>query len=109
MVNYNCQKERGKEERQKWKTTRGYKRDRKHSGNALKTKDRSQVQKGDNKAMAKTKTSTQVKDRYNKKTYDLIAVHVKKEIAQKFKAKCKKENITQASIIHNAIDEFLRD
>ena len=36
----------------------------------------------------KTKTSTEVKTRYNQKTYDVIAVRVPKETAEAFKAKC---------------------
>ena len=55
----------------------------------------------------KTKTSTEVKTRYNQKTYDVIAVRVPKEMAEAFKAKCTAENIPQAHIIKRAIEEFL--
>lgn len=56
----------------------------------------------------KTKTSTEVKTRYNQKTYDVIAVRVPKEIAEAFKAKCTAEDIPQAQIIKRAIEDFLQ-
>ena len=56
----------------------------------------------------KTKTSTEVKTRYNQKTYDVIAVRVPKEMAEAFKEKCTAENIPQAQIIKRAIEEFLQ-
>ena len=56
----------------------------------------------------KTKTSTEVKKRYNQKTYDVIAVRVPKEMAKAFKAKCTAEDIPQAQIIKRAIKEFLQ-
>lgn len=56
----------------------------------------------------KTKTSTEVKTRYNKKTYDIIAVRVPKETAEAFKAKCAAEGISQAQVIKKAIEEFLK-
>lgn len=56
----------------------------------------------------KTKTSTEVKTRYNQKTYDVIAVRVLKETAEAFKAKCAAEGVPQAQIIKRAIEEFLQ-
>ena len=56
----------------------------------------------------KTKTSTEVKTRYNQKTYDVIAVRVPKEMAEAFKAKCTAEDIPQARIIKRAIEDFLQ-
>ncbi len=56
----------------------------------------------------KTKTSTEVKARYNKKTYDVISVRVPKETAEAFKAKCSAEGIPQAQIIKQAIEKFLQ-
>ena len=56
----------------------------------------------------KTKTSTEVKTRYNQKTYDVIAVRVPKETAEAFKAKCAAEGVPQAQIIKKAIEEFLQ-
>ena len=55
----------------------------------------------------KTKTSTEVKARYNKKTYTAITAYVSKEVAQAFKEKCAAEGIPQAQIIKKAIEEFL--
>lgn len=55
----------------------------------------------------KTKTSSAVKNRYNKKVYGSIVVRVPKETAAAFKAKCAEEGIPQAQIIKKAIDEFL--
>lgn len=55
----------------------------------------------------KTKTSTEVKARYNKKTYGVISVSVPKEMAEAFKAKCVAENVPQAQIVKQAIEDFL--
>lgn len=55
----------------------------------------------------KTKTSTEVKNRYNKKVYDSIIVRVPKETAEAFKTKCAAEGIPQAQIIKKAIADFL--
>lgn len=55
----------------------------------------------------KTKTSTEVKRRYNKKTYTIISASIPKETAAAFKAKCVAEGIPQAQIIKKAIDDFL--
>lgn len=56
----------------------------------------------------KTKTSTEVKARYNKKAYDIVSVRVPKEMAEAFKSKCVAEDIPQAQIIKQAIEEFLQ-
>ena len=56
----------------------------------------------------KTKTSTEVKTRYNQKTYDVIAVRVPKETAEAFQAKCAADGVPQAQIIKRAIEEFLQ-
>jgi predicted DNA binding CopG/RHH family protein len=55
----------------------------------------------------KTKTSTEVKQRYNQKKYDVIAVRVPKETVAAFKAKCTAEEIPQAQIIKKAIEDFI--
>lgn len=55
----------------------------------------------------KTKTSTEVKTRYNQKTYDVIAVRVPKEMAEAFKEKCAAEGVPQAQVIKKAIEGFL--
>lgn len=56
----------------------------------------------------KTKTSTEVKSRYNQKTYDVISVRVPKELAAAFREKCDTEGAVQAQIIKKAIEEFLQ-
>lgn len=55
----------------------------------------------------KTYTSPAVKARYNKKVYEVIAVRLKKEKVIKFKEKCVKEGVSQASVVDKAIDAFL--
>ena len=57
----------------------------------------------------KTKTSTEVKARYNKKVYTQIVASVPKEMAAAFKEKCAAEGISQAQIIKRAIEEFLAE
>lgn len=57
----------------------------------------------------KTHTSTEVKSRYNKKTYTQIVASVPKAQAEAFKAKCKAEGIPQAQIIKQAIEKFLNE
>ncbi len=56
----------------------------------------------------KTKTSTEVKRRYNEKTYTMIAASIPKETAAAFKKKCAAEGVPQAQIIKRAIEEFLK-
>lgn len=58
-------------------------------------------------AKRKTKTSTQVKSKYNQKTYDVISIRVPKAMAETFKAKCATDDIAQAQVIKKAIEEFL--
>ena len=55
----------------------------------------------------KTTTSTEVKARYNKKTYTAVTAYVPKETAAAFKEKCAAEGMPQAQIIKKAIEEFL--
>lgn len=56
----------------------------------------------------KTKTSSAVKNRYNKKTYTAVTAMVNKDIAAEFKAKCAAEDIPQSQIIKKAIEEYLK-
>lgn len=55
----------------------------------------------------KTVTSTAVKNRYNKKAYDVISIRIPKEMAAAFKEKSAADGIPQAQIIKRAIEEFL--
>lgn len=57
----------------------------------------------------KTTTSTAVKARYNKKTYDIIRASIPKELAKAFKDKCAADGIPQAQIIKKAIEDFLAE
>ena len=56
----------------------------------------------------KTRTSTQVKAKYNQKVYDTISVRVPKEMAAAFREKCATDGIAQAQIIKQAIEQFLQ-
>lgn len=55
----------------------------------------------------KTRTSSTVKNRYNKKVYTTVAAAIPKDMAAAFKAKCEAEGIPQAQIIKAAIQQFL--
>lgn len=58
---------------------------------------------------AKTKTSTDVKRRYNERVYTRIYLQVPKDTGDAFKAKCKAQGIAQRSVLTEAIENFLRD
>lgn len=55
----------------------------------------------------KTYTSSQVKERYNSKVYGRIFVRLPKELVEEFKEECVKRDVSQASVIKEAIREFL--
>lgn len=55
----------------------------------------------------KTHTSTAVKQRYNEKTYEMIAVRIPKDLASRFRERCSQNGDSQASIIKKAIEEYL--
>ena len=57
----------------------------------------------------KTETSTEVKRRYNEKAYGRIYLQLPKDLVEKFKAKCTDKGISQASVLLEAIENFLRD
>lgn len=61
------------------------------------------------KPKRKTHTSTEVKRRYNEKTYTLISASVPKAMAEAFKAKCAERGIAQAQVIKQAISAFLAE
>ena len=56
-----------------------------------------------------SRTSTEVKRRYNEKTYKRIYVQFPIDMVDKFKAKCERYGISQASIIREAIEKFLAE
>lgn len=55
----------------------------------------------------KTHTSTEVKRRYNEKTYDRLVINVHKGTAATFKEKCKQNGDTYSSVLKKAIDDYL--
>lgn len=55
----------------------------------------------------KTHTSTAVKNRYNKKTYDRINISLPKAMSAAFKSKCAELGVSQTQIIKKAIEDFL--
>lgn len=57
--------------------------------------------------MARTKTSTDVKRRYNEKTYTRMEVSVKKEVAEEYKARCQELGIPYSQPLHEAIQRIL--
>ena len=61
------------------------------------------------KPKRKTTTSTEVKRRYNEKTYTVISASIPKATAAAFKEKCAAQGVAQAQIIKKAIEDFLND
>lgn len=59
--------------------------------------------------MGKTRTSTEVKRRYNENAYERIYLQVPKEQGKAFKAKCEAEGIPQRKVLIDAITKFLED
>ena len=59
------------------------------------------------KPKRKTRTSSEVKARYNAKAYARIQLNVKKDKAAAYKAKCDELGITYSEPLHKAIDEIL--
>ena len=57
----------------------------------------------------KTHTSSEVKRRYNQKTYGSVSVQLTKDLVARFKEKCRAEGVSQAQIVKKAIEEFLND
>ena len=55
----------------------------------------------------KRRTSTDVKRRYNEKTYERIYLQVPKELGERFKEKCNNEGISQAQILKQAIIDYI--
>lgn len=55
----------------------------------------------------KTRTSSEVKRRYNQKAYGAVTAYVPKELAAAFKEKCAAQGVSQAQIVRQAIEAFL--
>lgn len=56
----------------------------------------------------KTATSTEVKRRYNEKTYAPLYVNLPRDLAAAFKAECAARGISQAQVVKAAIETFLQ-
>ncbi len=59
------------------------------------------------KKRACEKTSYETRRRWNKANYTHMQFDIKKEDAERFKAKCKAEGVAQAAILKEAIYKFL--
>ena len=59
------------------------------------------------KPKRKTRTSSEVKARYDAKTYDRITIKVRKETAAIYKEKCQKKGIPLSQPLHEAIQMFI--
>ncbi len=55
----------------------------------------------------KTHTSTEVKRRYNSKVYKTVIAQLPNDLVDAFKAKCAAEGVSQASVIKQAIENYL--
>ena len=59
--------------------------------------------------MAKTKTSTEVKRRYNNKVYAPVHAELPKDLVNAFKAKCAELGVSQASVIKKMLEAFIAE
>ena len=53
------------------------------------------------------KTSSEVKNRWNAEHYTRLTVSMPKEDGEAFKEKCKREGISQAEVLKEAVYQFL--
>lgn len=61
------------------------------------------------KQKRKTHTSTEVKRRYNEKVYDRISFSAPKELVQQFRQKCENNGVSQASVLKEAMKNYILD
>lgn len=54
-------------------------------------------------------TSAEVKNRYNNKVYGKIGVMLPKDTVTKFKERCVKLGVSQASVVQAAVEQFLAE
>lgn len=54
-----------------------------------------------------SKTSWQVKARYNAKAYGNISVRLPKELVDDFKNECASRKVSQAQVFKKAIEDFI--
>ena len=57
--------------------------------------------------MSTKEARTRASRKYNNKVYSSILVELPKDLVARFKEKCKAEGVSQASVIKEAIEEFL--
>lgn len=57
----------------------------------------------------KTHTSSAVKRKYNSKVYARVSVELPKELVAEFKALCKENGESQASIVKKAIEQYIAE
>ena len=57
----------------------------------------------------KAKTSTAAKRRYNNKVYAKVQAELPRELVEQFKLKCKETDTSQASVLRDAIADFLKE
>lgn len=57
----------------------------------------------------KTHTSSAVKRKYNSKVYARVSVELPKELVSEFKALCKENGESQASIVKKAIEQYIAE
>lgn len=57
----------------------------------------------------KTVTSSEVKNRYNKKTYTNLVLCLRKDQAEAYKAKCREKGIPYSEPLHKAVENFLKE
>ena len=55
------------------------------------------------------KTSSAVKRRYNNKAYSVVQAWLPKDLVTAFKEKCVREDVSQASVIKEAIEKFVNE
>lgn len=57
--------------------------------------------------MSVTKAHEEAVRRYNEKTYSRVSVSLPKALVRAFKQKCRERDVSQASVIKDAIQDFL--
>lgn len=56
-----------------------------------------------------SKTSWQVKDKYNKKTYRSFRTQIPIDLAEKFAEKCKSEGVSMTEVIKRGMEKFIEN
>lgn len=56
-----------------------------------------------------SKTSWEVKEKYNKKTYGRITASIDKNLVEEFKKQCAADGVSIASVLKKAIEDYLEN